>query len=219
MVSQSKWGRLGTATAVAALLLGVVNFAYSVRIQQRAQQEDLVAQSWRVAEDYPTEIRPSGESGILSVYWRLLVANNGERDTSLVGFEVREGSGELQGLYQVDLKRLEMPVAIKAGYAVVFLARAGLLLDTKAYVALRQRFGQARSISSAAVTEHVRARGFRLFNDPNGKRILSEEKSQVPQELLVLTLFTSRGARIQTSLLWSVARSDRQTSVVQAIRR
>jgi hypothetical protein len=159
-------------------LIAMGTSIYTLVVSQVSSQEAFKLTSIRRFVDAPTQIREFANitgvnpekrvTGIVSVYWKLFLSNNGSKDISIVKHNLLQiqGSNGLtksmnytgldQGLYSIDesnkLVPLNLPVTISQGGTTVIYLKVGLLMDASVYELVKTEF-QGKSFKSAKELE------------------------------------------------------------------
>ena len=201
--------------AIVAVPLAVASLVYTIWTERAANEEDLVVSVTRAFNDYATQLQAwTSTTGTVSVYWDVLVSNNGRQDVSLVGYELLQVSDATvhstytdmdQGLYSSSLGPADLPVVIPAGNSKRFYLRAGLLMDPVAYRMAKDAFPEGSVDSVVGLTNYLYSRGM----DSYGNAVESPVPGMftVPAEgrreqTFLVTLSTARGTRVSDIVSW-----------------
>jgi hypothetical protein len=211
------------SSAVAAWLAAIITlltFAYSLYTDYRDKSEaaeNIVVDASRHFADYPSGfVSQGGRSarGILSTYWQLIIANNGTRTVSITSYELSElrnmdfdisYTGLDQGIFDENLKRIQLPVSLEAGHSTRLLLRVGILTSTSAYSALLEEFSADSTYSIVEIERHLTSKRIDFFGNEvypltygSGFHTGSDSREQ----MFEITLRTAKGSVVSDLFSW-----------------
>ena len=173
--------RAAWVAAIAAIIsvpVSVASLGYAIWADRIKFREDLTLSVTPVLEDYPIQLIevPGTQTGTVSTYWNIMVANNSDRDISLVEYDLRENrikEGDVkypsldQGLFTLTFSPLNLPVNMPAGNAMRFYLKVGLLMDSKAFSVSKKPW-QAGSVGSfRKLMEYLISQSFDIYGNLN----------------------------------------------------
>jgi hypothetical protein len=210
---------IATIAAVLAIPISLFSVGYTIWSDRIRFREDLILNVTAVTEDYPTqlnEVPGTTPSGTLATYWSIIVANNSDRDVSIVEYDLQEIRGEgdkvrypslNQGLFTTYLSPLDLPLNIRAGNAMRFYLKVGLLMDTEAF-GISKDFWQAGTVASLRrLVEYLTSKDFDIYGRLE-KRVLYEDlkKGSRRGQTFLVTLRTARRTGLQATFSSSAIR-------------
>lgn len=168
--------------------------------------------------DQPTSITDFAETAVMSLYWEVVLSNNGNNDSSILDYDVLQIShagpksytGLRQGLYTLKGSQLEpagLPITIPAGHSTAFFVRLGVLMDKKALSMVKSEFDGAPKPASAII-EFLRSRETDIFGNSftqqaSGASLLPA-MDDIREPVFGVTFNTARGEEVHAIISWYV---------------
>lgn len=165
-----------------AAVIAVASSIYFFLITQSALKEELTITGVQRMTVALTTIEPNGflistapttgTSGLASAYWRIFLSNNGDKDLSIIRYQVLQVSthdfpavsytGLDQGLYIIEeneSKPLNLPITVKSGETATIFIRVGVFVVPSSYQLILDEFGvkseyQLREVEDFLRKEH-----------------------------------------------------------------
>lgn len=145
--------------------------------KETEQPPKLTLDFHRYMGDYSTELRPwAGKQGIVSTYWEVTVSNHGETTDSILKHQIRmyptPTKGEIfysgldQGVFSTELLPLDLPLKIEAGHAVRFLVKVGILVESKIFELVQEKFAVGKVQSVESIHRYLYRKGMDVFGLP-----------------------------------------------------
>jgi len=139
--------------------------------------EELEISKVRPIIDQPTFIRDFAGTGVMTMYWELVLSNNGDKDLSVIDYDVYQMSEEgpmsytdlRQGLYSLQdtkLQPITFPLIIPAGHSLALFIRLGVMMDKKAYELVKEEYGDEQSQSASSIIDFLRSREIDIYGNP-----------------------------------------------------
>jgi len=215
------------------LALGFIGLATLVdgwlKLSAFAKIESISIQSSRVVNlSYDTEIRSVYYFGhsmpapfFARAYWDVTVTNNGDRDFSILQYEIKPivsslpqtgpyGEPYAQGLFDDSGKAVELPITIAAGHALRIRVRTWVVISPNNIGPEVTRHWSnggppGKLLMSDLFYEYFAAYGVDFFGNkvsPGPDGILPEESPNLKNQELQLRLITGRGSKVTNKLKW-----------------
>lgn len=130
--------------------------------------------------DQPTKIRDFAGTGIMSLHWELVLSNNGEKDLSVIDYDVLQVLKKnpisytdlRQGLYflhDTKLQPVKFPMIIPAGHSSALFIRLGVMIDDKAYAMIKEEFNGNQPQTASSIIDFLRSCEIDIFGNPFSK--------------------------------------------------
>jgi hypothetical protein len=201
----------------------------AIRARFEAAEEVVAMTASRMNQEFATKLTPvSGGRGgyprvFIDVYWRIRVANKGQRDIALVEYRLKSPDFETNwdcGLTDLKFNAIEMPINLPAGHAAEFCVRSRLFGSPTAKEVLEKRwpFFRQREDKGIETLEFVDVQSsYEVFNylydngiDCFGNKVFRSPRTNFPikvngedkDQRIILTIQTGRGTTITNDLLW-----------------
>ena len=158
-VERSKSGLIATWIGAVATVIGLAFVGYQIylSLQPKPVIDTLTVSKVELMLNGPTSIREthtlSGDTtGIISVLWKIVLTNIGEKDLSVIKYEIIDKSDNLRlGEYYTGLDQgifncgdnyspLSLPINISNGSSTSVCLQIGFVMDKDAYKLLNQIF-------------------------------------------------------------------------------
>lgn len=202
-------GNGASRTAWVAILISFVSLGYNVWADRIKFREVLTLSVTPVLEDYPTQLIDARgtPSGTVGTYWNVVVANNSDRDISLVEYRLREIRGEGdnlfyssldQGLFTTTFSRLDLPLNIPAGHSLRLFFRVGLLMDPQAFRISKGVWKTGTVESIRRLLEYLNSKGYGIYGQFNELGLKSLKRLAANQIFLV-AFRTGRRTEVQAT--------------------
>jgi hypothetical protein len=210
--------------AVAALVmipLALVPIYQTWTARVAAERETVELRTRRYPGDYRIAIKHVGAlqwPGTMTAFWEVLLANNGEKTISVIGYEVLRSHGDRgesfysgidQGL--VDAKTLQpesLPIRLDAGDSRRFLLKVGVIPSASAYPRLVREAARGRRSSYQRVERLLAAEGIDLYGNPVDPRVENGTvqgwalRDTRRQQVFVVRFRTARGSVAREITSW-----------------
>jgi len=211
------WLRQNTI-ALIALLISAGSLYVSFDAKRLAEREDVRILGGQVRQDTNFELIKTGlplYSVVVPMRWDLVVANNGQRNVSIVRYELKhfteKGSDQFtgldRGLYLANGSPTDFPLLIPAGDTVKFTVEIGVPIDSKAGELIANYQGPPfRSLREAVyylAKNHLDFFGNEV--DPvlsNGEVTGLSVKPRSKEPIFLLQLESARGGNFWDAMFW-----------------
>lgn len=175
--------------------------------------------SIKTVEESQTHIQEIGDSGVISVYWELILSNIGESTLSIVSYDVKQTgqdfpaimySGMEQGLYIYDngeFKPLDLPVELSAGNARKVFIRIGLLMTPEATRLIKENFSDKPTPTLKTISHFLFSSGIDFYGNKveplaGGIGYRWPSIDQVREQVFTISFKTARGASVVEQISW-----------------
>jgi len=167
--------------------------------------------------DLPTLIRDFAGTGIMSLHWELVLSNNGEKDLSVIDYNVlqvlKEGpiiyTDLYQGLYflqDTKLQPIKWPLVIFAGHSSALFIRLGVMIDDKAYAMIKDEFDGTQPQNASSIIDFLRSREIDVYGNPFTKSDIGVYSlpplNEIRDPVFGVTFKTARNTEIAELISW-----------------
>ncbi|MDY6970372.1 MAG: hypothetical protein SVR08_17200 [Spirochaetota bacterium] len=182
-----------------------------------AQSDDLKITKVRPIIDQPTMFYESFGTGIMSLYWELVLSNNSVNDLSVIDYDVLQVSegGPIsytnlrQGIYILDGNKLHpvnFPLVIPAGHSLALFIRVGVMMDPKAYTMVKEKFDPVQQTNASTIMDFLRSQEIDIFGNPFTKNDVGVYSlpalNEINDPIFGVTFKTGRDTKIVELISW-----------------
>ena len=193
-------------------------------------EEALVVSNVRSITDQPTLIHESFtfiegrattvKTGILSVFWEVLLSNNGVNDLSVINYEIVQIDEDFlsasythmeQGVYTLvggELAPEQFPITIPAGNTKALFVRVGITMDEQAYQLVKEDFTSEEIVILEMIVNFLRLKELDFYGNPftrdsAGVGVYSLPPiDEIREQVFGITFKTGRGTQTVGVLSW-----------------
>ncbi|MGH1428611.1 MAG: hypothetical protein ACRBEE_11780 [Arenicella sp.] len=208
------------ATSIVAVIISGFSLYHTYQLENEKETENILLSVNRVFDDYATQLFPfsnrGAPSGALSVYWDVLVSNNGQSPISIIDYDITvlsapnrivDYSGLNDGLYNTEMDEVGLPVVIDPGHAKRFYLKSRILLHSKAVMEAINPEQENRHESINGLLSKLYMSGTDFYGNkvivPRKNieyAIVSPEKRK--EQVFIVTLKTAKGGQEQDFVSW-----------------
>ena len=226
---------IGGVFAIVAAIIAVIgnaifyannNEPVQVVIEPSIPEENLVVSNVRSIIDQPTLIHKSStihegktvQTGILSVFWEVLLSNNGVNDLSVIRYDIAQVGEDFkpisythmkQGIYTLkegDFIPVQFPITIPAGNTMAIFLRAGITMGERAYQLVKNKFTSEQRVTLGAIVNFLRLEGLDFYDnaftkDDSGIYSLPPI-DQIKEQVFGVSFETGRGTKTVGIVSW-----------------
>lgn len=214
------------ATVVVGVLAILLPIYFTLNPITRPTDDLVVAEHYRIY-DSPTQWTTSRiiangqftDTATLPVYWKVVLANNGSQDLSVVSYTLLQNTNDSQqiigynkldqGLHSYDgynLAKLSLPIQIPPGGTAVIYVKIGILLEKTAYKIVRERFQENQEYRLPEVVDSLSTAGIDFYDNevksPYPGMILGPNKETAREQIFEITFETTRKGVAKQQLSW-----------------
>jgi hypothetical protein len=201
-------------------VLSVVFAVYQIYLgfQPKPIVDEITVSKVDLMRNYTTSIRSfsppffDGTTGIISVYWRIVISNIGEKDFSVTKYDMADKSdnspsgtyytGIDQGLFSCDGKYTyyALPFTVSNGGTTVVCLKMGLVMNKESFNLASSNFKDSTTVSFNEIETFLRSRETDIYG--NKIQIISADSKNtyiypalkdIREQLFVVNFYTSRG--------------------------
>lgn len=182
-----------------------------------ASSDEIKITKVRPIVDQPTKIRDFAGTGIMSLHWELVLSNNGDRDLSVIDYDVLQvlKKGPIsytdlrQGIYflqDTKLQPVKFPMVIPAGHSSALFIRLGVMIDDKAYAMIKDEFDGKQPQNASSIIDFLRSREIDVYGNPFTKSDIGVYSlpplNEIRDPVFSVTFKTARNTEIADLVSW-----------------
>lgn len=227
-----KWSLPSKLTAIGAYvgIIGII-FTLIIYLLQKNDNEVVLEDNLKITGvrsiiDQPTMIQESTtisegkavQSGIMSLYWEVLLSNIGVNDLSVIRYDILQVGKDFpvvsytymkQGIYKLkegSLIPAQFPITIPAGHTIALFLRVGIEIDKRAYQLIRKEFANEKRATLETIVNFLRLKGLDFYGN-EFKKMTSGAYSLPPinhirEQVFGLSFTTGRGSKTHGFVSW-----------------
>ncbi len=139
----------------------------------------IIDQQTKILDSF-TFIKGKGtlKTGILSVFWEVLLSNNGINNLSVIRYDISQINKQFveisytnmeQGVFTLEdgaLIPINLPISIKSGDSMVLFFRIGIIMDANAFQLVKSEYADHKNITLNTIINFLRQKKMDFYGNP-----------------------------------------------------